>query len=911
FFEYLAYIAAVSVVLLDLEPCQASININNCTSSGRREVIEALQGAVAADDGRCSRIGRDVLREDGHAIDAAVATALCLGVVNPASSGIGGGAFMLVRLTTGEAEAYDMRETAPASASEDMYASNPLSKSSGALSVAVPGELVGYHQAWQKYGRIPWKRLVLPAVHLAESFIVSPYLAFQMNRSKAEIFADKGLRDIFTSNGKLLQAGDKCHNLKLAKTLKAIAEYGPQVLYNGTIGINLVKDVQRAGGILTFRDLQNYRVRVQKPLSVDIMGYKILGMPPPSAGGAGMILVLNIIASYGVSSASYGAVGLHRLIEAFKHMFAMRMNLGDPDFVNVTNVLSDMLSPKFAAELKKTIYDNMTFDPSHYGGKWNEIDDHGTSHFSIVDGGRNAVSITSTVNSYFGAKLLSQKTGIVLNNEMDDFSIKSNSSGASLPPSPPNFIRPFKRPLSSMTPTILLQDGQLKAVLGASGGIKIISATTELFLNYFIKKMKPLASVMAPRVYHQLIPNVVEYDDWTTVLGDHIELSGKMITALEKRGHKLDGVIGGSICQMIVHDLHSHSEDQRVPKKVMRGKLTAVSDPRKEWFQDDFRILQGATGLVSVGGAHSRYGDGWCAFLRCSTGQLWCFKDVQELLGGPRTILVWGELGASARKESGDLWWLRSYPVKNLHFLFVLRHSTPFFSEACIFVVYSWCGEFGDHDEAGLDQQWWTGCLDKQEHGHGMERSCEGQMRGKKQLSVGFEYSKLAHGGVGRDRAQRMVDCSSIIAKESNFLVPLPNAPPILWGFKPQIMEHNIGHKFLNFTDRGEVCIGKIEFQLKLGPRHPIYVGNQLLNGMNALVINLESFDARSFRKWKIIISDDRIPPKILRSKINPCAKSITNPAHPWLERLKSFLDTLGNKSASDFDKNLSDNKGV
>jgi len=312
-------------------------------------------------------------------------------------------------------------------------------------------------------------------------FTISPYLAYQINSSKEAIFADKGLYNIFTSKGNLLQVGDICHNLKLAKTLEAIAKYGPKVFYNGTVGVHLVKDVERAGGILTLRDLQTYRVRVTKPLSADVMGYKILGMPPPSSGGAGMILVLNIFSSYGVPWAASGIVGLHRTIEAFKHMFALRMNLGDPEFVNVTNVLSDMLSPKFAAELRKTIYDNMTFDPSHYGVKWNESDDHGTSHFCIVDRNRNAVSITSTVNAYFGAGLLSQTTGIVLNNEMDDFSIPSNISANDLPSAPVNFIRPFKRPLSSMSPTIVLQDGQLRAVLGASGGIKIIAATTELF----------------------------------------------------------------------------------------------------------------------------------------------------------------------------------------------------------------------------------------------------------------------------------------------------------------------------------------------------------------------------------------------------------------------------------------------
>lgn len=588
--ESLPFLAILLVVLLGLGSSQASTNVNNLFPSRRRELIKAHQGAVAADDGRCSKLGRDVLREGGHAVDATVATALCLGVVSPASSGLGGGAFMLVRLATGEAEAYDMRETAPASASQNMYANNPSSKSSGALSVAVPGELAGLHQAWLKYGRLPWKRLVQPAIHLAERFTISPYLAYQISSSKEAIFADKGLYKVFTSKGNLLQVGDICHNLKLAKTLKAIAKYGPKVFYNGTVGVHLVKDVQRAGGILTLRDLQTYRVRVTKPLSADVMGYTILGMPPPSSGGAGMILVLNIFSSYGVPWAASGIVGLHRTIEAFKHMFALRMNLGDPEFVNITNVLSDMLSPKFAAELRKTIYDNMTFDPSYYGVTWNESDDHGTSHFCIVDRNRNAVSITSTVNAYFGAGLLSQTTGIVLNNEMDDFSIPSNSSANGLPSAPANFVRPFKRPLSSMSPTIVLQDGQLRALLGASGGIKIIAATTELFLNYFIKKMPPLSSVTAPRAYHQLIPNVVSYENWTTVLGEHIELPSKMIAGLRKRGHKLQGVVGGSICQIILHSIHTHAnmtelEGQNPAKKnIVYGNLIAVSDPRKAGF---------------------------------------------------------------------------------------------------------------------------------------------------------------------------------------------------------------------------------------------------------------------------------------------------------------------------------------
>ncbi|ONK73963.1 uncharacterized protein A4U43_C03F1390 [Asparagus officinalis] len=550
--------------------------------SARREVIKSKHGAVATDDGRCSIVGRDVLREGGNAVDAAVAAALCLGVVSPASSGIGGGAFLVVRMADGRAQAFDMRETAPLWASENMYSGNAASKSSGALSVAVPGEIAGLHEAWKQHGKLPWKRLVVPAESIARrGFRISPYLYMQMNKTSAGIFADRGLRDILTANGNLLKPGDICLNKRLAQTLRAISVYGPKVFYNGSVGINLVKDVKRAGGILSLKDLQGYRVKVTEPMSADIMGLKILGMPPPSSGTAGMILILNILSQYQIPSGVSGSLGLHRFIESLKHMMAVRMNLGDPDFVDVSQVLSDMLSPKFAAELKKKIFDNMTFDPSYYGGKWNLINDHGTSHLSIIDGERNAISMTSTVNSYFGSQLLSPSTGILLNNEMDDFSIPGNSSANTPPPAPANFIIPRKRPLSSMTPAIVLKDGHLKAAVGASGGGMIIAATTQLFLNHFAKRMDPFSSVLSPRSYHQLIPNVVQYENWTTVTGDHFEVPEEERLALKKKGHVLQPLAGGTICQFVVHNSEKPNE---FTGDVPSGDLTAVSDPRKGGF---------------------------------------------------------------------------------------------------------------------------------------------------------------------------------------------------------------------------------------------------------------------------------------------------------------------------------------
>ncbi|KAM2568161.1 hypothetical protein TB2_008441 [Malus domestica] len=562
----------LTIVLVFLSLLLPTWSATRGSAKSRPEVISVRHGGVATDDRRCSRIGKDVLREGGNAVDVSIAAALCLGVVSPASSGIGGGAFMLVRLASGEAHAFDMRETAPLLASENMYAANVTLKGRGALSVAIPGELAGLHEAWKQHGRLPWDRLVRPAERLARlGFKISPYLHRQMVTAESGILANEGLRHIFTSNGSLLQTGEICRNIKLAGTLNQISKFGPVAMYNGSIGSKLIRDVQKLGGILTMKDLQTYRVRLRKPVSADTLGLKILAMPPPS-GGPPLILMLNILSQYGNAFGVPDPLWIHREIESLKHVFAVRMNLGDPEFVNVTKVLADMLSPKFAKELKKTIYDNMTFDPSHYGGRWSQINDHGTSHLSIVDPQGNAVSMTSTVNGYFGAHILSSSTGIVLNNEMDDFSIPGNVS-ASPPPAPPNFIRPGKRPLSSMTPAIVLKDDQLKAVVGASGGALIIPATAEVLLNHFARGMDPLSSVMAPRVYHQLLPNVVRYENWTSVTGDHFEVPTQIRKSLQKKGHILEPLTSGAICQFIVHK--ASTENEGTPE------IVAVSDPRK------------------------------------------------------------------------------------------------------------------------------------------------------------------------------------------------------------------------------------------------------------------------------------------------------------------------------------------
>ncbi|KAL7096848.1 hypothetical protein ACP275_10G106100 [Erythranthe tilingii] len=497
-------------------------------------------------------------------------------------SGIGGGGFMVVRSSssTPGALAIDMRETAPAAASQNMYDNNAIAKYEGALSMSIPGELAGLHIAWQKYGHLRWSTLFEPAIKLAkQGFAVSPYLGSRIAAQAKKIMNDPGLRQVYAPNGQLLKAGQTCFNFELGKSLETIAEQGPQAFYNGTVGERLIEDVRKAGGILTMADLRNYKVDVTDAVEVNTMGYTILGMPPPCSGTIGLS------DSYGSSNAAEGPLGLHRLIEAIKHMLAIRMNLGDPDFVNISKTVSEMLSPSFAKSIRDKISDNTTFPPEYYLPRWSQLRDHGTSHFCVVDSDRNAVSMTTTVNYPFGGGVLSPSMGIILNNEMDDFSTPSDKSTDKLPPAPTNFIRPNKRSLSSMTPLIILKDNQLAGVIGGSGGLEIIPAVAQVFVNHFVLGMDPLAAVQSARVYHRLIPNVVSYENWTVVDGEHIELSEERKEFLRERGHQLEAKAGGAICQLVVQNLTTNRVDGLGRKtkldNVVRGVLTAVSDPRK------------------------------------------------------------------------------------------------------------------------------------------------------------------------------------------------------------------------------------------------------------------------------------------------------------------------------------------
>ncbi|KAI5066369.1 hypothetical protein GOP47_0018993 [Adiantum capillus-veneris] len=546
---------------------------------GRSRVAYGHRGAVASDEGRCSAIGRNVMaKRGGNAVDACVSVALCLGVLNPGASGIGGGAFLLFRpANSTSAIAFDFREVAPAAASQNMYAENADLQLNGGLYVAVPGELAGLYLVWQQYGSLTWKSLVKPAIQLADNgFIVRRYLASALNASSASILADEGFREVFAPNGTLLKAGDVCFRKSLAKSLESIALHGPDAFYRGPIGESFVRDVRTADGILTIKDLNDYAVKIRDAIVHEVQGLTIYGMPPPSFGGACMAMVLNILAAYpDPFEAVRGPLGLHRIVEAFKHAFALRMNLGDPDFVDVKDVVSLMLNATYAAELQKLINDSRTYPPTYYGGRWNQLTDHGTSHFNIVDQDRNALSMTSTINYAFGAKVLSKSTGIVMNNEMGDFSLPSNDPAAARA----NLIVPYKRPMSSMAPSIIMKDGQFLAALGGSGGVKIITTTIQVFIERFWKGHSSLASISKPRVHHQLMPNVINYENWTTASGELIEEPEAVLSHLKSKGHNVTASAPGGISQLIVQRLCKQQAGCKA-----KGRLTAVSDLRKDGY---------------------------------------------------------------------------------------------------------------------------------------------------------------------------------------------------------------------------------------------------------------------------------------------------------------------------------------
>ncbi|CAJ0869370.1 3546_t:CDS:10 [Entrophospora sp. SA101] len=441
--------------------------------------------AVASEEIHCSQIGVDVLKEGGSAMDATIATQLCIGTINAFSSGIGGGGFLLVRDSNGTLETLDFREVAPLASYKTMFVKNPELAKFGGLSVGVPGEVLGME--------IAHKRLFEPSIKLSrEGFKVPSELANRLSYSA-----------IYAPNGKLLGEGDLLIRKNYSDTLESIANNGSYVFYNGYIAESLVNFIGESGGIMTLEDFQIFQPITREPvITTDL----------PTSGPA-LIAMLNILERYQLIKDGMNDINLHRIIEAMKFGFALRTEMGDPLFINNTERVLEIMTKNYSGKLRQNISDTQTFEPLYYNPIYDVVEDHGTTHISAIDKNNQSVSYTSTVNLVWGSRVMDPSTGIILNDEMDDFSIPGVTNYFGLKPSPFNFVEPKKKPLSSCLPVIIETDGQVETILGGSGGSRIISSVLLYILNIYDFDMNVLEAINQPRVHHQLVPNLITMDE--------------------------------------------------------------------------------------------------------------------------------------------------------------------------------------------------------------------------------------------------------------------------------------------------------------------------------------------------------------------------------------------------------------
>jgi gamma-glutamyltranspeptidase/glutathione hydrolase len=480
---------------------------------GAAEALAAEAGVVAADHALASACGAEILGEGGNAVDAAVATALCAGVVQPASSGLGGGGFAVLAGPGLDPIVYDFREVAWGSATPTMFvaaAKGTHPSEDGATAVAVPSESRGLASLWYAHGSLPARQIAAPARRLArEGFAVEAHLA-----SRLEKTTYPEIRSQFSVEGRVAVAGDWLAQPDLARTLQRWARTSGEDLHVGR-GARAIVAHLRAGGVdVDPDDLAGTQVEVRKPLVIPWRGYTVVTMPPPSSGGVALAQMLAVLDGYDLQAMGHNTPEtLHLLAEVMQHAFADRAHhLGDPDFVEVD--VERLLSPARIAEIRGKFSPDATLDVDGYGPLIAPPRDAGTQHISVVDASGMAVALTTTINQSFGSGLVVPGVGVVLNDQMDDFSTAPGTpNGYGLVGSEANAIAPGKRPLSSMSPTLLL-DGEGRVVLsvGASGGPTIITGVLQALLNVVVWGMSPADAVAAPRIHHQWVPHALSIE---------------------------------------------------------------------------------------------------------------------------------------------------------------------------------------------------------------------------------------------------------------------------------------------------------------------------------------------------------------------------------------------------------------
>ncbi|WP_196216791.1 gamma-glutamyltransferase [Paracoccus shanxieyensis] len=531
--------------------------------------VWAQNGMVSAQERVAAGVGRDILARGGNAVDAGVAVAFALAVTLPRAGNIGGGGFMLVHdAASGQTQAIDYREMAPAGASRDMFlnaqgeADSEKSLRSGAAS-GVPGTVAGMRMALERHGSMDWAEVIAPAIRLAsEGITVTPELADSIEASREELSAHPASAAIFFKpDGSGWQPGEVLVQADLARTLRAVAEQGPDGFYKGPVAEGIARAVQAAGGPMTVEDLAAYKPVLRDPVRGSYRGYDIVSMPPPSSGGVHLIQILNILEGYPIGALGHNsAETIHLMAEAMKLAYADRSEyLGDPDFVDVP--VAALTSKDYAASLRAKIQSGFAMPSDMIGpGDPGPYESDQTTHFSIIDKDGNAVSNTYTINLDYGSGLVAEGTGVLMNNEMDDFSAKPGVPNAfGLIGGEANAVAAGKRPLSSMTPTLVLKDGKVWLATGSPGGARIITTVLQVVMNMIDHGMNVAEASTAPRIHHQWLPDELRIEEGISV--DTLRL-------LAAKGH-------------VIREQPTMGSTQSIMRDGQSGALLGASDPRR------------------------------------------------------------------------------------------------------------------------------------------------------------------------------------------------------------------------------------------------------------------------------------------------------------------------------------------
>jgi len=501
--------------------------------------VEGTRGMVVSAHRLASEIGRDILAAGGNAVDAAVAVGYALAVVDPCCGNIGGGGFMTLKLADGTERFLDFREKAPAVATPDMYLDPKGEVVKGASldgwrASGVPGTVAGLDHALKQWGSLPRDRVMAPAIRLArEGFILTRADTDILARGKARLARDPEAARLFLKpDGAPLAPGDRLVQTDLATTLAAIAAKGPDAFYLGDTARRVESAMLAHDGTLTAGDFAAYQTVEREPMRCTYRGLDILSAPPPSSGGVTLCLILNVLEGWDLKASGWhSADTVHRMVEAMRHAFLDRNTLlGDPDFV--TMPLARLTSKDYAAAIRTRIEDTGMIPSDRLGPGDPPHEKLETTHYSIVDAAGNAVAVTYTINGLFGAAVVAPGTGFLLNDEMDDFTVKPGAANLfGLVQGTTNAIAAGKRPLSSMSPTIVSRDGRVFLVVGSPGGSRIITTVLETILNVVDFGMRPREAVDAPRIHHQWLPDKVFYEPFA--------LSADTLALLNTRGYTL------------------------------------------------------------------------------------------------------------------------------------------------------------------------------------------------------------------------------------------------------------------------------------------------------------------------------------------------------------------------------------